>query len=258
MSADGMKWRVLPGVRKDDGATCMAIDRALLTSVSEGRSPPTIRVYRWSRETVSFARGRIMRPLVETGVDLAQRPSGGKALYHHPDDLTYCIVAPLKDFLESYAGVSRIDLAKLYSTCLGWQVSALRRMSIDARIADEKGDPSDACLLDRSTPHNDVLVEGKKVSGNAVDTWKGAFMLHGSVFYDPDPERIAMVYAGLGIRKNPREIDGSITGIRRWSSVSSDDAIGILLESLKEGKECDESDLSSYESYLVKSALILK
>lgn len=259
-----IKWRVLSG-KTDSRSPCTDIHRALLMSVSEGKSPPTILVHRWPNETMSFPRRKSIQPLVETNIARVERTSGGKPLYHHPSDPTYCIVAPFRLFLE-FAGASKVETAPLYRICLEWQVDALNRMGIRANLTKEKGEESDACMLDRSTPHNDVYVNGKKISGNAMDSRKGVFMLHGSIFYDSDINRIASVYSSFGMQKQPQDIADSITWIRRelpldkQSSISSDEATDRLRESLIKDKDYFEGELTEYEMDLIKekNALVSK
>lgn len=248
---DRMKWRVLP-IRKDDGAMCMAIDKALITSVSEGRSPPTIRVYQWAKETISFAKGtknKVSSPLAETLIDNVERPSGGKALYHHPDDPTYCIVAPWKEFLTSYSEFNGINVTNLYRICLSWEVSALDRMGIYAVHSEDQKVPSDSCLIDRGR-HN-VVIGGKKISGSAMADMKGAFLIHGSIFYNMNLAKVISAYSDFGIQMKREDLEQSATWIREYSRISSDDAIKTLLNALVAEKDYNEGELTPYELELI-------
>jgi len=105
----------------------MALDEAILLSVKEGNSPPTLRVYSWREPTVSVGyNGKKDRELDlercrKAGICLVRRPTGGRAVYHS-SELTYSVAGPGNtDWLgrstgESYriiAGAIKISLALL-------------------------------------------------------------------------------------------------------------------------------------------------
>ena len=71
-----------------DAAWNMAVDEALLEGVRLGMSPPTLRVYRWSRPTLSL--GRAQQGFATAGVATVRRPTGGRAVLH-AGDFTYAI-----------------------------------------------------------------------------------------------------------------------------------------------------------------------
>ena len=78
-------WRLLK-TGAHGGATNMAIDEAILTAVSEGRSPPTIRFYAWEPPCVSIGYAQSMRDGVDLdacrgyGYTWVRRPTGGRAV----------------------------------------------------------------------------------------------------------------------------------------------------------------------------------
>ena len=77
-------WRLL-NTGCSDGATNMAIDEALMRSVSVGRSLPTLRFYAWEPPCVSIGYNQSLRDEVdldrcrERGYTWVRRPTGGRA-----------------------------------------------------------------------------------------------------------------------------------------------------------------------------------
>jgi lipoate-protein ligase A len=121
-----------PGWRFINSGPCrasfnMALDEAILRSVEEGNSPPTLRVYSWRDPAVSLGyNGKGHRELDleccrKAGIQVVRRPTGGRAVYH-ANELTYSVAGPGNtDWLgrstgESYRIIARaikISLALL-------------------------------------------------------------------------------------------------------------------------------------------------
>ncbi len=160
-----------------DGALNMALDRALQICREEGSSPPTVRLYRWARPTVTLGRFQpvegVDRLLCEAlGVDVVRRFTGGRGVLHD-DELTYSVVASTQDGVprgtaDSYAHVSSA-LIHTYQA-IGIEAELTRRRRGDAA--------SSACYL--QTTRADLTCGGSKLSGSA-QVWLGHTVLqHGS------------------------------------------------------------------------------
>lgn len=95
-------WRLLPH-EAGDAAWNMAVDEAVLQSLLEQTQPPTLRVYQWSKPSVSLGRFQRAERVVDLsachrrGVPVVQRLTGGKAVLHG-HDITLSVVAPLDVF----------------------------------------------------------------------------------------------------------------------------------------------------------------
>ena len=142
-----MRWRVV-GLETHDAYFNMAIDEVLLERVSEKLSPPTIRFYRWSPSAVSIGRFQSMEEEVnvekcrEIGVDYVRRITGGGAVYHdNGGEITYSLVAPESEFPKGIRESYR-DICKSI-------ISGLGSLGIKAEFM----------------PINDIIAEGKKISG---------------------------------------------------------------------------------------------
>lgn len=89
------KWRLLI-TPPADGATNMAIDEAIMHALSEEKTAPTLRFYRWEPPCLSLGYNQHF-----TDVDIAacerlgytwvRRPTGGRAILH-TDELTYSVI----------------------------------------------------------------------------------------------------------------------------------------------------------------------
>ncbi len=151
----------------------MGLDEAILNAVAEGRQPPTLRFYGWQPRAVSIGYFQGIEDEVDgaacarLGVDIVRRVTGGGAVYH-ADELTYSIVLP-----ESHALAAGTILNSYKALCAG-VVEGLRILGIDAAFA----------------PLNDVVAEGKKLSGNAQTRKRGCLLQHGTVLLSVDVDEM--------------------------------------------------------------------
>jgi lipoate-protein ligase A len=171
----------------------MAIDEAILLSVAAGMSPPTLRFYGWEPPCVSVGYAQRLRDEVDLetcrrlGYSWVRRPTGGRAILH-VDELTYSVVAPLKeprvagDILTSYRRLSRGLIAGL--GLLGCQAT---QAALNAGCRPP--DPSAACF-DVPSPY-EVLSQGRKLVGSAQARRKRAVLQHGTLPLRGDVSRLA-------------------------------------------------------------------
>ena len=119
----------------------------------------------WSVEpTVIFGRNQDMEAEVnvrycqEHGISMYRRKSGGGCVYADGGNLmiSYITTCP--------------DVNKAFDVYLSSLAEALRNMGLDAV----------------RTEHNDVLVGGRKVSGNACYATHSGCIVHGTLLYDTD------------------------------------------------------------------------
>jgi lipoate-protein ligase A len=163
-----IKWRLLP-LRVDDASMSMAIDEALLRLNAEGRSPNTVRFWRWLPSTVSIGCFQSVEREVDLevakrhGVDVVRRITGGGAVFHdHDGELTYSVVCRQGDAPD--------DIIESYRLICGGLVRGFERLGLRAEFK----------------PVNDVHVNGKKISGSAQTRRWGSVLQHGTVLIDPD------------------------------------------------------------------------
>ena len=124
----------------------MALDRAVQLAHHAGDSPPTLRLYEWTRPTVTLGRfqdaGQIDGEFCSAhGIDVVRRQTGGRGVLHD-DEVTYSIVAGVAD------GIPR-GTSGSYATLCGGLAEAYARLGVDAALtARSRGSrDSAACYL---------------------------------------------------------------------------------------------------------------
>ncbi len=190
MSARG-NLRVIVEDSPADGAWNMGLDRALQLERAAGRSPATVRLYRWTPPTVSLGRFQTVEDVdVEAchveGIDVVRRFTGGRGVLHD-DELTYAVIASVED------GVPRGTTASYRYLCSAL-VEAYGCLGVDAgltrRPRGERG--SGACYLHAT--HADVSTGALKLSGSAQVWHQGVVLQHGSFVFARDIERERRVF----------------------------------------------------------------
>ena len=216
----------------------MAIDHAIFESVANRVSPPTIRFYRWNNGGVSIGKGQNssivhIKNCLADGVGLVRRPTGGNALFHNAEDFTYSACAPNSCF-SGPGRKGRVNLAAYKEICR-WIIQALGNVGI-------KG------ILHGS---NNVMVDGKKISGNAQLNIGKAFLQHGSVFFSAKTELWGK-YLHV-----PGEKLGCIAGIQKLKPISPLVFYKALLESFSSNRIVHEAKPGKLSSREKKTAMIL-
>lgn len=167
-----------------NGVHNMAVDAALL-AYARSTSAGVWRCYAWERPTVSFGRHEAVRgrfdqdSIVAAGLDVARRPTGGRALLHSRE-VTYSVTLPLADnasWRQAYAAINRILLDALIS--LG-----VDAMLVPASVAAPTRPDGPLCF-DVPTP-GEIVVHGAKLVGSAVWRARGAYLQHGSILLHDD------------------------------------------------------------------------
>ncbi|MEK9627710.1 MAG: biotin/lipoate A/B protein ligase family protein [Nitrospinota bacterium] len=186
------KWRII----KDplgDGLLNMATDRAMLEACNEGKAPPTLRLYGWKRPTLSIgysqdiSKNINLKSCEEKGVPVVRRITGGRALLHQ-HEMTYSVVAPIPHqyFPGSFRGAfGKISQAIIESLKIG----KIQGAEVAGKRDNESHDGarrSPACFSVAN--HCEITVGGKKLVGSAQRRLRSAFLQHGSVILDMDPQ----------------------------------------------------------------------
>ncbi|MEK6947508.1 MAG: biotin/lipoate A/B protein ligase family protein, partial [Nanoarchaeota archaeon] len=162
-----MDWRLLEQ-QTYDAAMNMAIDEAIYESVASGKQLPTIRFYKWKNNSVSLGAFQNqdeinLEECKKNNVDVIRRITGGRAVYHDKKDFTYSIVAPIKIFDNS--------VSNAYKEICSWIINSLKDLGIKSKLENK----------------NDIMVNNKKISGNAAKLMeKGIYLQHGTLVYDLD------------------------------------------------------------------------
>lgn len=227
-----MEWRVIP-LEVHDAYTNMGIDDALFESVIKGETDPVIRFYRWEPSAVSVGTFQSMEKEVnitkcdELGINYVRRITGGGAVYHDfYGEITYSVIAPLKLFPKG--------IRESYRSICDWIISGLELMGITSQFV----------------PINDIIADGKKISGNAQTRKGGALLQHGTVLYDVD---VKSMFSVLNISKEKisdkdvKAAEERVTSVSRYSKKGIEGLYEALLEGFTKGKEFRMDGLSASE-----------
>lgn len=167
------------------GAVNMAADELLAEEVAS-RGGVAVRLYRWSRPTLSlggFQKLADAEPVAgEAGIDLVRRPSGGGAILHGTD-LTYAAAVARGHAL---AGSPQ----QFYDALHGALVSVLQDAGIAASMvtADQaaagaagESSPDGPLLCFDRRAVGDVVIGAHKLMGSAQRRLAGSILQHGSL-----------------------------------------------------------------------------
>jgi len=169
------QWRLLH-TENNSAYRNMAIDWAVLKANSEGKSPPTVRFYTWKPSAISIGYFQSLEEEVDLemckrhGVDYVRRITGGGAVFHE-DELTYSIVIP-----EKHPEISK-NIMESYGRVCGAIIKGLNHLDIESKYA----------------PINDIISNGKKISGNAQTRKSKTVLQHGTVLMEVDVDKMFSV-----------------------------------------------------------------
>ncbi len=178
-----------------DGAGCgahnMAVDRALLEALADGRGTPTLRLYGWEPPCLSLGQhqGEEAADLAfcrRHGIDVVRRPTGGRAVLHHLE-LTYSVVAPL--------GVPPLPraLQAAYARLCAPLVRACRELGIAAELTGGEVNlqlpgPRTTVPCFKAPAAGEVVVAGRKLIGSAMRAHDQLILQHGAMLLAWDGE----------------------------------------------------------------------
>jgi lipoate-protein ligase A len=197
------KWRLLDTGLKDAFYN-MALDEAIVIARARKIVPNTIRFFRWEPSAVSIGYFQSMEEEVDIeacnnlGIDYVRRRTGGGAVYHDRDgELTYSIIVD-----EDHPLISR-DFQKTYEILCSGLVNGLRILGVPAEFR----------------PINDIVVIGRKISGNAQTRSMGVVHQHGTILRDVNPKLMFTVLKvpSEKIRdKMIKSVEERVTSIKRY------------------------------------------
>jgi lipoate-protein ligase A len=173
------------------GSENMRRDTSLLESCSDD-TPVTLRLYTWSRPTISV--GWMQDPAAlldlsacrDAGVDVVRRPTGGRAILH-AQEITYAVAASLED--ERFGSSVRESHAVI-GACLA---EALARLGVRTEVSRPTPDRERRMLRQpcfTSSGRHELLVCGRKLVGSAQRRSQRAFLQHGSLLIDRGHEQL--------------------------------------------------------------------
>ncbi len=148
-------------------------------------TPPTLRIYGWKRPALSL--GRRQKPddlppeVLRMGLPMVHRPTGGGAVIHRLDELTYAIAVPRP------GAVPLSQMPVLFHQFLRDEL--VRRGLVPAEelrvVCVRREEPFSLCF--NAPTCGDLLHQGRKVAGSALRAWKEGVLIQGSIQDFPVP-----------------------------------------------------------------------
>ncbi|MGQ9680693.1 MAG: lipoate--protein ligase family protein [Candidatus Bathyarchaeia archaeon] len=234
-------WRFID-LKTYDAYTNMAIDEALARSRGENKSSDTLRLYMWKPSAVTLGYFQSVEDEVDVeacrrlGVDINRRISGGGAVFNSSyGEITYSIVTS-----EDNPQIPH-DISESYRLLCDGIVQGLAILGLESEFK----------------PVNDIVVKGRKISGNAQIRRYGAILHHGTILVDFNArEMFAVLKVSQEKLKDKmvKQAEERVTTIRRelGREVSFEEVRKALYEGFKRslGVELKAEGLTRYEEEL--------
>ncbi|HBA72165.1 MAG: lipoate--protein ligase [Geobacteraceae bacterium GWC2_55_20] len=210
------------------GPENMALDEALLCAFDQ-YSKPILRLYGWHPAAISLGRFQKAREVLDTGRCLAdgttivRRITGGGVIYH-ADELTYSIICSPEQIPETNS------IKDSFRVLTGFLLRFYRDLGLDASYAvdgnnsgEKLGERTPFCFAGKET--YDILVNGRKIGGNAQRRLKRIIFQHGSI---PILSRVAEGIACL--RHRPENLAGRVTCLAAEGVLQDTDYLKTVLK----------------------------
>ena len=176
----------------------MLIDRELFDGFISSHVP-IFRVYEWE---ASFTYGvsqnidtiRNLEHLQQYHENHEQRMTGGGILFHG-NDISYALIIP-----TSY--VKNLSVKQSYEVICGFLIEFYRSLGLDPVYAKDLQDInlSKSAYCQEGFEPYDILVDGKKIGGNAQRRSKDTIFQHGSISIDNSTYSMGNSLEDLGVK----------------------------------------------------------
>lgn len=222
----------------------MAIDEAIMRARIEGRVEDTVRLYVFKPSSVTIGRFQSVEHDVdleraeELGIPVVRRITGGGSVFHDEyGEITYSVVVGE----ELHPDLT--DIHKSYRLLASPLVEALRELGLRAEFSGL----------------NDIVANGKKISGSAQTRRKGVILQHGTFMYRTRLDVLASVLKVSKEKLRDKGI-GSIwervtTLEREGVAITMMEAYELLRRKFFEEFPLEEGELTDYELSLVEEIL---
>jgi lipoate-protein ligase A len=223
------EWRLIPEEPRP-GPMQMALDEVAAQTAATG-GPRTLRVYRWEPSCLSLGYSQDPETIdwdacASRNLDVTRRQTGGGAIYHDAwGDISYSIVAPAEELPGALIEAYHVLCEPLFE--------ALDTLGVAAAYSEteQAGLYEPACYLRSLHPAHDIVVDGRKISGNAQYRQRDAVVQHGSLLYDLAPEAHA---AGFAAPPGPSAFRERVTAVSDVVDVSRSAVVTALEETFEQ------------------------
>ncbi len=192
-----LKWRFIdsPTLSAEEN---MAIDESLLTE-----KKPTFRLYTWEENSFSIGRFQKIEDVQDWqkyGKKWAKRVTGGGLLLHG-FDVSYTIVVPTES-------LGRRSVKKSYEYLCGFLLSFYKDLGLKTNWAKDiyADSLTKSSFCQVGFEPYDIIIDGKKIGGNAQKRTRDLILQHGSIPLKKDiREHSGYSLEELGIDMNETE-----------------------------------------------------
>jgi lipoate-protein ligase A len=212
------------------GADNMALDEAMFEAHAAGAVPPTLRVYTWRPWAVSLGRFQRVEGSIDLeacrrlGIDVVRRPTGGRAILHTAEEVTFGVVV-------SAARLGTTGIMDSYRALAAAIAAGLKLLGLDARLVERRpaagAQPSGqdpACFAVKA--RCDLVVGAAKLVGSAQVQREGVILQQNSL-----PLRIDLTpWADVFVRSGPAP---EATGL--WDAAHRQVLYGEVASALRQG-----------------------
>ncbi len=226
-----------------NGAFNMALDEAMLILRSVNAIPNTLRLYVFKPSTITIGYFQSLSQVVNIdyvrskGIPVVRRPTGGGAVYHDEfGEVTYSLVLS-EDLIPK-------NIEESFRVITEGVVRAIRYLGAPAEFK----------------PLNDVVINGKKVSGQAQLRRLGVVLQHGTLMYNTDLDVLCNALAPPAPKlreKGIKSIRERVTTVSNYLGrrISKDEVIKALIKGFSDALNAElvPSKLSDAELVLARS-----
>ena len=208
-----------------DGPANMAVDEALLACFDPASAAPALRVYGWDPPAFSIGRfqdaGQVLdlEKCRQAGIRVVRRITGGGMIYH-AEELTYAIVCAPRHLPPAQSVKDSFRVLTSFILHFYGKLGLAARYAVDHYPSGTRlGERTPLCFAGRET--YDILVEGRKIGGNAQRRLRNVIFQHGSI-----PLSNCLAAAARFVRELP-------PGMAEETGALADFGVNISLEEIK-------------------------
>lgn len=172
---------------------------------------PVLRLYSWQAPAITYGISQQpeneidIKQCASDGVQIAQRITGGGVLFHQ-DEITYSLACRKADIGED-KGVF-VDYRKICAFLIHFYEALGLKPSYALEAKDFKDRSSPHGLCSASREKYDIVINAKKIGGNAQKRKRDAIFQHGSI-----PLSIDWDFLGRYVRNLPEDISLEATAL---------------------------------------------
>jgi lipoate-protein ligase A len=168
-----------------DGAANMAVDEALLACFDPEKSQPLLRIYGWEPPALSLGRFQKSAEVLDrercgrARVPVVRRITGGGVIYH-TGEITYSLVCAPSHIPPA------VSIRESFRVLTSFLIRFYDKIGLDARYAVDHfpagtklGERTGFCFAGKE--NYDIVIDGKKIGGNAQRRLKDVIFQHGSI-----------------------------------------------------------------------------